>query len=309
MPLKAGEVGLAYSAATFGATGGVQPYMFQITEGALPAGLTLSRDGVLTGSPTAAGDFSFTVQVVDSGGQATSAQDSIDVVPALQLTAIKSGTIYVESGCDTVCGGFASQSGGQAPYKYAVRSGSLPAGTSLSGTALAGKFNSTGNYSFTVEAADALGAVATVTPTFSVYSHIRFYCVAGRAPMECLQGTDAYTGGLTFQCRHSSAPQAFHCYGLMPFIGGTGTATSAASKIVEGSGNAQPTIDLSPEYGVTNGTSAIDGYWIEITAPAQVGSAWGGVVLVTIYDQALCGPGPSTYCSASAYVRGDVHRE
>ncbi len=309
MPLKAGEVGLAYSGASFDATGGVRPYMFQVTEGALPAGLTLSRDGVLTGSPTAAGDFSFTVQVVDSGGQANSAQDSIDIVPALQLTALKSGTIYVESGCDTVCGGFATQTGGQAPYMYAVKSGSLPPGTSLSGTALSGKFGSTGTYGFTVEATDALGAVAVVTPSFSVYSHIHFYCVAGPASMECLQGTAAYGSGLTYRCGHSSASQAFHCYGLMPFVGGAGTATSAAFKIVEGTGNSRPTVDLSPEYGVTNGTSTIDGYWIEIAAPAQVGSAWGGVVLVTIYDQALCGPGHSTYCSASAYVRGDVHRE
>jgi hypothetical protein len=70
-----------------------------------------------------------------------------------------------------------------------------------------------------------------------------------------------------------------------------------------------PTVNLTPEYGVDNGGTTIEGYFIEITAAAQVGSAWGGVVLVTMNDQALCGPGPSTYCSASAYVRGDVHRE
>lgn len=46
--------------------GGDTPYTVTVTEGALPDGMTLGDDGILSGSPSAAGDFSFTVQVVDA---------------------------------------------------------------------------------------------------------------------------------------------------------------------------------------------------------------------------------------------------
>ena len=49
------------------ATGGVPPYFWSISSGALPAGLTLSQSGTLQGTPTASGPFSFTVEVQDSG--------------------------------------------------------------------------------------------------------------------------------------------------------------------------------------------------------------------------------------------------
>jgi uncharacterized repeat protein (TIGR01451 family) len=50
-------------------SGGVPPYTFSITSGALPAGLTLNPGtGAITGTPTTAGSFSFTVKVVDYRG-------------------------------------------------------------------------------------------------------------------------------------------------------------------------------------------------------------------------------------------------
>jgi putative Ig domain-containing protein len=303
MPLKAGEVGLSYGGATFEATGGVHPYMYQVTEGALPGGLTLSRDGVVSGSPTTVGDFSFTVQVVDSGGQANSAQDSIDIVPALQLSSLKSGTIYVESGCDTVCGGFATQTGGQAPYSYAVKSGNLPPGTSLSGTSLAGKFSSTGNYSFTVEATDALGATAPVAATFSIFPHIYFYCPSTwpGGPGGCIPpgGNGAYRGGLTFQCTQvASHPD---CTGMMPFAGGSASGWTVRYQVVAGSqppagsGFGVPDPQASPPPPFT----AVSFTMVE---PPTSGATAYGTLLVTISDSMACGPGASTRCSASAYM-------
>ena len=50
------------------ANGGVAPYTFSVTAGALPAGLTLSSAGVLSGTPTAAGSFNFTVQATSTNG-------------------------------------------------------------------------------------------------------------------------------------------------------------------------------------------------------------------------------------------------
>ncbi|HVM46597.1 MAG TPA: NBR1-Ig-like domain-containing protein [Candidatus Acidoferrum sp.] len=50
------------------ATGGVPPYTFGITSGSLPAGLSLSSSGTLSGTPSAAGTSAFTVTATDSTG-------------------------------------------------------------------------------------------------------------------------------------------------------------------------------------------------------------------------------------------------
>jgi len=44
------------------------PYTFTLTSGSLPPGLTLSASGLLSGTPTVVGSFSFTVQAAGSGG-------------------------------------------------------------------------------------------------------------------------------------------------------------------------------------------------------------------------------------------------
>jgi len=62
-PLK---VGAAYSK-QLTAAGGTPPYpSWALTSGALPAGLTLSPAGLLSGMPTSVGTYSFTIQVADS---------------------------------------------------------------------------------------------------------------------------------------------------------------------------------------------------------------------------------------------------
>jgi hypothetical protein len=51
---------------TLSATGGTTPYTYSLTVGSLPPGISLAADGVISGTPTAVGDFSFTVTVTDS---------------------------------------------------------------------------------------------------------------------------------------------------------------------------------------------------------------------------------------------------
>ena len=57
--------GVTY-AATLAATGGSEPYSWLVQGGALPAGITLSPEGVLSGKPTAAGNAAITVRVTDA---------------------------------------------------------------------------------------------------------------------------------------------------------------------------------------------------------------------------------------------------
>jgi hypothetical protein len=69
-------VGVSFTA-SFEASGGVAPYAFAV-EGALPAGLSLSEGGVLSGTPTEAGEGLFIVAATDAiggtGRQAVSLQ-------------------------------------------------------------------------------------------------------------------------------------------------------------------------------------------------------------------------------------------
>lgn len=64
--LPVGIAGTAYET-RFVADGGRQPYAWSVHEGALPPGLVLdAKTGALTGMPTAAGEFQFTIALADS---------------------------------------------------------------------------------------------------------------------------------------------------------------------------------------------------------------------------------------------------
>ncbi len=67
--LPAGKVRAAYTR-TLAAAGGASPYTWAVSSGTLPPGLKLSARGVLSGKPTKAGTWTFTVKVTDEAGQA-----------------------------------------------------------------------------------------------------------------------------------------------------------------------------------------------------------------------------------------------
>src|SRR5262249_59713221 len=83
--LPAVTVGAVY-AATLAASGGVAPFTWSIAAGALPAGLNLNATGKISGTPTAAGSFTFTAKVADSAsGNATQAFTLV-IAPAPAIT-------------------------------------------------------------------------------------------------------------------------------------------------------------------------------------------------------------------------------
>ena len=61
-----GQYGAVYKSQTFKATGGKSPYTYTISAGSLPPGMSLSAAGVLSGTPGAAGIYSFTVTATDA---------------------------------------------------------------------------------------------------------------------------------------------------------------------------------------------------------------------------------------------------
>jgi hypothetical protein len=77
--LPAASLNTAYSQ-QLNATGGVPTYTWSISAGALPTGLTLSTSGLISGTPTVAGTYNFTVKVLDSSIKKQAATKALSIV-------------------------------------------------------------------------------------------------------------------------------------------------------------------------------------------------------------------------------------
>ena len=81
-PLPGGTVGTAYSS-TIAGSGGTPPYAWSVTNGSLPPGVTLNAStGALSGTPTTAGTFNFTVTLTDNAAQAASTPFALTIAAA-----------------------------------------------------------------------------------------------------------------------------------------------------------------------------------------------------------------------------------
>lgn len=78
-------LGVPYSV-TFVASDGVAPYQFLVSAGLLPAGLSLSGTGDLTGTPTSSAPYSFTITVSDALGRELDLLGAGTVTGALTVT-------------------------------------------------------------------------------------------------------------------------------------------------------------------------------------------------------------------------------
>lgn len=153
--LQQGQTAVAYNA-TLSATGGTPPYMWTLKSGTLPAGLSLSTGGTISGKPTKAGAASITVHVSDSATTPQTA-DSGDLT-----LAISGGTLQITSTVATVgTVGTAYQfqlqaTGGVPPYTWAVGAGStLPVGLSLSNSgAVTGTPTAAGSFNPSIAVTD-----------------------------------------------------------------------------------------------------------------------------------------------------------
>ncbi len=108
--LSAATVNSNYSA-TLAATGGTSPYTWSLSNGTLPAGLSLSTAGVISGTPTTSGSSSFTVKVTDANGKTATQSLSLTVnqpVPSSPVTANPSPLVAGQPATITYDGTLAS---------------------------------------------------------------------------------------------------------------------------------------------------------------------------------------------------------
>ncbi|MFT4254491.1 MAG: putative Ig domain-containing protein, partial [Caulobacter sp.] len=258
---------------TITASGGTSTYSYQVTSGSLPAGVALSTGGVLSGAPTEAGAFSFTVTATDSstgtgpytGSEAyswTVGSPTITVSP----TSVSNGQIGVAYSQSL------SASGGVAPYGYAVTTGSLPAGLTLSSTGdITGTPTASGSFSFTVTATDS------ATGTGAPFIGSRAYTMSVNNPaltltpssLSGMQTGIAYTATIT--AGGGTAPFSYFMYGgtVLP----AGLSLSSTGEITgtpTASGSFSFTIAATDSSTGTGPFTVARAYNVTVAAPTLV---------------------------------------
>ena len=166
--LKAATVGSPYSFSLQG-KGVPSKVTWEVTNGALPAGLTLSGDGTIAGTPTAVDTATFTVKGTAEGTDPASAGTRIDT-KQFTLNVNEPLAVRVSRRAAEVGVAFRaalSGSGGQGPYTWSASG--LPSGLSLdSSGAITGIPTTPGAYPAKVTMTDAGGSSRTLDTPFSV---------------------------------------------------------------------------------------------------------------------------------------------
>jgi hypothetical protein len=169
--LPSGTLNYPYSM-TLGASGGVPPYAWSVTLGSLPPGLNLdSTHGMISGTPTIADTYGFTLQVADSQTPPATASAPLSITVNATLTQLTVVTTSLPPGTqNTGYSAMLAATGGLTPYTWSVTAGSLPVGLHLnvSTGAITGTPSGAGISNFTVQVADSQLPPATATAPLSI---------------------------------------------------------------------------------------------------------------------------------------------
>ncbi|GFO56251.1 hypothetical protein GMSM_32580 [Geomonas sp. Red276] len=281
--LATGTVGTAYSQG-LSASGGATPYSWAVASGALPAGLSLNAaTGAITGTPTADGSASFTVQVTDALGTAVSKALTLAVYQPLAVSSggLATGTVGTAYSLSLAA------SGGLTPYSWSLTSGTLPAGLTLNGTtgAISGTPTAAASAALTFKVTDANNATATKSLTLTVYAPLTVATTSlanGIVGFAYNQSVSA-TGGATpysWTVASGALPAGFSLNASTGAITGTSTATGTSSFTVQvadslgGTATKALTIGIFQPLSVTTTTLATG---TAGTAYSQTLAAGGGL--------------------------------
>lgn len=186
-------------------SGGTPPYIFYTLSGTVPPpGLDLYEDGSVSGVPTTAGQYTFTIEVDDSSSPslATTGQIKLNVKDAAATGAKYTCSPDTNACMEDPAGSYATiadcsaeckapveitttelgdaivgknyampvnAKGGQSPYTYSLNGGTLPAGLSLSNNGIiTGRPTVAGSFTFMVKAQDSAKPQEAATQEFSV---------------------------------------------------------------------------------------------------------------------------------------------
>lgn len=208
--LPGGTVGTPYSQG-FSAAGGNTAYTYSLTAGSLPGGLSLSPGGILSGTPTANGNFNFTVTATD----------------VLNCSGSSSYTLSIGTSCPTITLGPSflangtpgqtynqtlTATGGAAPYNFTALD-NLPPGLTLSAAGvISGTPTRVGNEPFRVRVRDANNCEATRSYNLAVDCPAPYRI----SPAQLSAGTVGQVYSVTFTADGALPPLQFTTDGGLP---------------------------------------------------------------------------------------------
>jgi hypothetical protein len=175
--VKAATIGQAYSEALTAKrvvtlnppTGSAAPASWSLQGGALPPGLALSQQGLLTGTPTSEGSFHFVVKAQD-GSRSDVGEYTLSVRQPLSVTSPFGPARPPSSEVGIRLAKTFTATGGSGTYTWALVSGALPPGVVLDATrgTIAGTPQAAGVFAFGVTATDSEGRVTTSAAALTV---------------------------------------------------------------------------------------------------------------------------------------------
>ncbi len=164
-------VGTAYSYQVT-ALGGTAPRVIRATNPSLlPPGLTLNAAGLLSGTPTAAGTYTFTLKLEDAAGGSVARDVTMTVAAAPAPLAITPSLPFLGG---VVRSSYPAQilraTGGRAPYTWSIASGDFPPGLLIDSAEgiVSGTPTTAGTFTFQVRVDDAAGASAFGSYTITI---------------------------------------------------------------------------------------------------------------------------------------------
>ncbi len=172
----------------FNAVAGAAPFTWSVSNGSLPAGLTLdSVSGVLSGLPASITTATVTIRVTDSRSRVAEKSVTINVTPA-QLSIVNGSLPGGAIGAS-----YAAQlaaAGGRQPYSWALVQNVLPQGLSLSSSSglISGTPVSAGVFPFTIRLTDA--DARSINGAFSISVGAAPLRVADAAPAQAIRGAE-----------------------------------------------------------------------------------------------------------------------
>ena len=259
-PMPPATTNVAYSQ-SLAASGGTTPFTWTVVAGTgnLPAGLTLSPAGVISGTPTTAGPSNFTVRATDSGSPAQTAEKQLSIVVSAPLTITTAspmptgllGVTYSQT---------LTASGGTAPYTWTRVSGTLPTGLALStGGAITGEPSELGSFNFTVNVVDSSSPTRSTTGSLQIrikqFLAITTTSVPGAAVGSSYSVQLQATGDppLTWSRASGNLPAGIN-FSAAGLLSGTPTATGTFDFVVRVT-NESPTQEFTRNFQIIVGPS------------------------------------------------------
>jgi hypothetical protein len=146
---------------------------WSIKSGSLPTGVSLSPAGVLSGTPTSEGAYTFVVKVEGAGGATDTETETLSVRQPLAVTSPFTTRPAPKLEVDVPFTAAQTVTGGSGSFSWTLASGTLPTGVELKPDgSVTGTPTVPGKFTFAIKVADTEGRSGTLSATLVVAARL-----------------------------------------------------------------------------------------------------------------------------------------